>query len=83
MSANSPIRILVVDDHPLFRKGVAAILESEADMVVAAEASHGREADRIRPANSGEEDFNRAGLDSQLTHPPPTIRSFHATRPQS
>src|SRR6266446_590715 len=44
MSANSPIRILVVDDHPLFRKGVAAILESEADMVVAAEASHGREA---------------------------------------
>jgi hypothetical protein len=47
--------------------------------------SHGREAERIRPASPGEEDFNRAApwLDSQLTHPPPTIRSFHATGPQS
>ncbi len=44
MSAKNLIRMLIVDDHPLFRKGVAAILESEADMVVAAEASHGREA---------------------------------------
>jgi len=38
------IRILVVDDHPLFRDGIAALLASQPDMMVVAEASNGREA---------------------------------------
>jgi DNA-binding NarL/FixJ family response regulator len=40
----SPIRILAVDDHTLLRKGIAAILASQPDMSLVAEASNGREA---------------------------------------
>ena len=38
------ITVLTVDDHPLLREGVAAVLAYERDMVVVAEAANGREA---------------------------------------
>jgi DNA-binding NarL/FixJ family response regulator len=44
MAAGSQIRILCVDDHPVLREGIAAILASEADMALVAEAGNGREA---------------------------------------
>ena len=40
----NPIRILTADDHALVRKGIAAILASQSDMSLVAEASNGREA---------------------------------------
>jgi DNA-binding NarL/FixJ family response regulator len=40
----SPIRVLSVDDHPLLREGVAALLSSQPDVQLVAEASTGREA---------------------------------------
>jgi len=40
----SPMRILVVDDHPVFREGVAALVSGESDMSIVAQASNGREA---------------------------------------
>lgn len=38
------IRILTVDDHPLLRKGIAALVNAETDMKLIAEASSGLEA---------------------------------------
>jgi two-component system, NarL family, response regulator len=38
------IRILTVDDHPLLREGIAALVAKQTDMEVVAEASSGREA---------------------------------------
>jgi DNA-binding NarL/FixJ family response regulator len=43
-SVPKPIRILAVDDHALLRKGIAAILATQPDMILVAEASNGREA---------------------------------------
>jgi DNA-binding NarL/FixJ family response regulator len=39
-----PIRILIADDHPLFRDGLRALLESVPDMQVIGEAATGDEA---------------------------------------
>jgi DNA-binding NarL/FixJ family response regulator len=45
MSVNSePIRILSVDDHPLLRAGVVALIETQPDMAMVGEATSGREA---------------------------------------
>jgi DNA-binding NarL/FixJ family response regulator len=44
MNAPSPITILAVDDHPLIRSGIRAVISGESDMVMVAEASNGEEA---------------------------------------
>ena len=38
------IRVLVVDDHPLLREGVMAVLEDHPDVEVVGTATNGREA---------------------------------------
>jgi DNA-binding NarL/FixJ family response regulator len=45
MSADS-IRILAVDDHAMFREGLALVLATQPDMNLVAQATNGREAVR-------------------------------------
>jgi two-component system nitrate/nitrite response regulator NarL len=42
-----PIRIVIADDHPIFRDGLRRLLESESDMKVVGEACDGREAVKL------------------------------------
>src|SRR6201988_5173567 len=44
MKSSGTIRILAVDDQPVFRQGIAGLIEGQADMTLAGEASNGREA---------------------------------------
>ena len=44
MPSEKRIRILIVDDHPALREGIAAIVAAEPEMTVVAEAGDGREA---------------------------------------
>ena len=44
MSSKSPIRVFSVDDHPLLREGIAALVNSQPDMVLVAQAATGGEA---------------------------------------
>ena len=38
------ITVLIADDHPLLREGIAAVIQGEPDMMVVAEANNGLEA---------------------------------------
>jgi DNA-binding NarL/FixJ family response regulator len=41
-----PLRVLVVDDHPVVRSGLVSLIDAQPDLVVVGEASNGRQAAR-------------------------------------
>jgi DNA-binding NarL/FixJ family response regulator len=44
MGQGNPIRILSVDDHPVFREGLSTIIASQQDMLLVGEATNANEA---------------------------------------
>lgn len=57
-------RIMLVDDHPMLRRGLVGLLAMEDDLEVVAEAGSGDEA--IRIATSGESDLDLILLDLNM-----------------
>jgi len=53
MSASNPIRVMIVDDHSMVRRGLSTIFRIKADLELVGEASNGREAldvcDQVQP----------------------------------
>jgi len=49
--SDTPIRLLVVDDHPLLREGIAAVLEAHPDIELVGEAADGEQACSSRRAS--------------------------------
>jgi two-component system, NarL family, response regulator LiaR len=43
------IRVFIVDDHPMIRMGLAAMIDGEKDMLRVGEAAHGQDAVRLIP----------------------------------
>jgi DNA-binding NarL/FixJ family response regulator len=73
------LRVLIVDDHPIFRDGMRSLLESVGDLEVAGEAATGEEAIRLAQAVQPDVilmDLNLPGLDGieatrQIVHDSP------------
>jgi len=70
--SNEPLRILIVDDHPLVRKGLLALLSSVPDLMVVGEAVNGKDA--ITQAGEQQPDIILMDLDM------PEMNGIEATR---
>ncbi len=74
------IRILVIDDHPLFRQGLRDVLQSEEDIDVVGEGSNGQEAIELTRALQPDAlilDINLPGINGlQVTR---QLRAEHCT----
>lgn len=44
MNLLTPVKVLIADDHPLIREGLAALIQRRDDMLLVGEASNGQEA---------------------------------------
>ena len=44
---SQPIRLVIADDHPIFRDGLRRLLEAESDLKVIGEARDGAEAVKL------------------------------------
>jgi two-component system invasion response regulator UvrY len=74
------LRILVADDHPIFRQGVIRIISSTPDIVVAGEASNGQDAlNKI-----SENDYDLVLLDISMPHKTgiEVIRELRSIKPK-
>ena|SRR5690606_10504826 len=67
---DTPTTVLLVDDHPLLRKGLMQLIELEDDLVVIGEASNGEDALAIAKAQDPDLivlDLNMQGMDGLET----------------
>ena len=58
---SQPVRIVIADDHPIFRDGLRRLLESEPDLKVIGEASDGAEAVKLARTTKTRNSSSRSG----------------------
>jgi DNA-binding NarL/FixJ family response regulator len=81
------LRILIADDHPLFRHGIAALLKAEPDFEVVGEATTGKEviemADSLQPdviiMDIHMPEINGIEATRRIAHSSPSIRILIVT----
>ncbi|MDQ3128909.1 MAG: response regulator transcription factor [Chloroflexota bacterium] len=52
LRGGEPIRVLIADDHPVFRDGLRGLIERAPDLILAGEATTGREAVELAAATN-------------------------------
>lgn len=81
MSAALPLRVLLVDDHELLRRGVAALLTGHAGWTVVGEASDGRSA--VRMAEETRPDVVVMDIGMRELNGFEATRQIHQSRPET
>ncbi len=80
VESNQKIRILLADDHPIVREGLRAMLETQPDFEVIAEAANGDET--LRLARSMQPDIILLDLEMPFMDGVETIRLLHQQQAQ-
>jgi NarL family two-component system response regulator LiaR len=78
---NRPIRILIVDDHPIVRDGLAAVLSTQPDLRVVGEAGNGAEA--VRRAAALRPDVVLLDLEMPEMDGVEALRQMRAANPET
>jgi DNA-binding NarL/FixJ family response regulator len=81
MENGSKIKVLVVDDHPIMRVGIAAIVNARADMVTVGQAGTGEEA--IKQFEEHKPDITLMDLRLPGMSGVDAIRTIRSRHPQS
>src|SRR5882724_1950259 len=81
MSRSEKIRVLVVDDHPVVCRGLTAIIQAEAGMLVVGQASDGLHA--VQMFREHKPDITLMDLRMPLMSGVEAIRAIHADFPHA
>ncbi|GHD74775.1 response regulator [Vogesella fluminis] len=77
---NTPIRILLIDDHTLFRSGLKALLQRQPDLEVIGEAADGLEG--VKLTEQQKPDVVLLDLDMPVMHGRDALSQILVTQPQ-
>jgi two-component system nitrate/nitrite response regulator NarL len=80
VQATTPIRILLVDDQPLFRRAIAALIGEQPDMIVVGEAENG--IDAVEQAHALDPDLVVLDVEMPVMSGVDAVRLIHDQMPR-